>query len=320
MDAATVGSNSFSHPLSDFLQEHAGSSTSILDTKDGKVDTVSKRFKKYGFTGLPLILLCRILSSHSQPRPEQKSWNNTDHRPPRGVSSRVSVYAFWRRNRSRLLAEVGSISPRHLQWRCAKSMQSWDFNCFFPTVVKSSSSRQSKIIQSNCQKDSDSFAASEVGRAAAYARMKFYHVAALCLSNSVIFGCISELVSVGSRAETCFSSDWCQAGASRECKDGRVWKGCACVHGRDQILKESPGCRIHEDTSSDTMSHQCHRLFGDAFPFSGRMVSPVLPRHEHSRTLQQPVPLQCCIHRQATAAPGMGAQVASLDEPIWVTS
>lgn len=42
MDAATLGSNSFSHPLSDFLQEHAGSSTSILDTKDGKVDTVKK--------------------------------------------------------------------------------------------------------------------------------------------------------------------------------------------------------------------------------------------------------------------------------------
>eukprot|EP00434_Breviolum_minutum_P001792 symbB.v1.2.001587.t1/scaffold88.1/size340390/22 len=41
---------------------------------------------------------------------------------------------------------------------------------------------------------------------------------------------------------------------------------------------------------------------------NARMVSPVLPRHEHSRTLQQPVPLQCCIHRQATAAPGTGAQ------------
>ena len=59
------------------------------------------------------------------------------------------------------------------------------FQLLIPTVVEyfESSSRQSKIIESNCQKDSDSFAASEVGRAAAaYAQMKFYHVAALCSS------------------------------------------------------------------------------------------------------------------------------------------
>lgn len=49
MDAlATVGSNPFSYPLSDFLQEHAGSNAPILDTKDVKVDSVKKcRFTIY---------------------------------------------------------------------------------------------------------------------------------------------------------------------------------------------------------------------------------------------------------------------------------
>lgn len=169
----------FSHPLSDFLQEHAGSSTSILDTKDGKVDTV----KKYGFTGLPLILLWQdsIIPFSTQAWAEEFKL----YRPP--ATARVE-WGFFTCFSLCFLAKkpvkAASWSRKHFAKAPAvkmcektKNMQSWDFNCFFPTVVKSSSSRQSKIIQTNCQKDSDSFAASEVGRAAAYARMKFYHVA-----------------------------------------------------------------------------------------------------------------------------------------------
>ena len=148
MDAATVGSNSFSHPLSDFLQEHVGSSTSILDTKDGKVDTVKKIQKVwvYRFTIDPplLILLWQasIIPFSTQAWAEEFKL----YRPP--ATARVEwgsftcfSLCFWGRNLSRLLAEVGSISPRHLQWRCAKNMQSWDFNCLFRRL-KSSSSRQ----------------------------------------------------------------------------------------------------------------------------------------------------------------------------------
>ena len=166
----------------------------------------------------------------------------TGHPGLSGVSSRVSVYAFWRRNPTRLLAEVGSISPRHLQWRCAKNMQSWDFNCLFRRL-KSSSSRQLpkgfRFLCSQRGRESCSSFSNEV-----------QSCCIMFLSNLMIFRSILVLFSVGSRAETCFSSDWCQAGASRECKDGRVWKGCACVHGREQILKESPGCS-HTKSSID---------------------------------------------------------------------
>ena len=135
MDAATVGSNSI-QPSRNMLEVAPQS----LTPRTGK-STLSKSM------GLPVYHWSssgRLLSSHSQPRPEQKSSNYTDDQLPPGLSggsSRVSAYASWGRNLSRLLAEVGSISPRHLQWRCAKNMQSWGFNCLFRRL-KSSSSRQ----------------------------------------------------------------------------------------------------------------------------------------------------------------------------------
>lgn len=158
-----------------------------LTPRTGK-STLSKRFKKYGFTGLPLILLWQasIIPFSTQAWAEAFKL----YRPP--ATARVEWGFFTCFSLCFLAAKkpvkAASWSRKHFAKApvkmCEKKRAELRFQLFSPTVVESSS-RQSKIIQTNCQKDSDSFAASEVGRAAAYARMKFYHVAALCFINLI---------------------------------------------------------------------------------------------------------------------------------------
>lgn len=170
-----------------------------------------------------------------------------------------------------------------------KNIQSWDFNCLFRRLKSSSSRQLPKGFRFLC---------SQRGR----------EICSSLCSNEVLSCCCIMFYLIRWYLDV---SLWLMSGWSQQGMQGR--KGmeglCMCTWSWSNLKGVTR-----------MQSHQVIDCLAMHFRFSGRMVSAVLPRHEHSRTLQQPVPLQCCIHRQATAAPGMGAQVASLDEPIWVTS
>lgn len=292
MDAATVGSNSI-WPSRNMLEVAPQS----LTPRTGK-STLSKSM------GLPLYHWSssgRILSSHSQPRPEQKSWNNTDPWPPRVELGFFTCFSLC--FLAKKPVKAASWSRKHFAKAPAvkmcektKNMQSWDFNCFF-------SDGREIVVESSIQNNPNQlpkgfrFLCSQRGRESS----------SLC-SNEVLSCCCILFYLIRWYLDV---SLWLMSGWSQQGMQGR---------------KGMEGLRMCTWSWSNLkgvirmQSHQVIDCLAVHFRFSGRMVSPVLPRHEHSRTLQQPVPLQCCIHRQATAAPGMGAQVASLDEPIWVTS
>lgn len=95
MDAATVGPIHLAIHFPIFFRNMLEVAPQSLTPRTGK-STLSKRFKKYGFAGLPLILLWQasIIPFSTQAWAEDFKL----YRPPatarvEGVSSRVSTYA-----------------------------------------------------------------------------------------------------------------------------------------------------------------------------------------------------------------------------------